>query len=61
MLNLYPYNNGHMLISPLRHIRDISQMQENEILDLFKCLNKAKSLFDLTSPPHNRFETLRGE
>jgi len=24
-------------------------------------LNKAKSLFDLTSPPRNRLETLRGE
>lgn len=24
-------------------------------------LNKAKSLFELTSPPHNRLETLRGK
>jgi len=51
MLNIYPYNNGHMLISPLRHIRDISQMRENEILDLFKCLNKAKSLLQKVLSP----------
>ena len=44
MLNIYPYNNGHVLIAPLRHIRDISQMRENELLDLFKSVDKARSL-----------------
>ena len=51
MLNIYPYNNGHMLISPLRHIRDISQMKEDEILDLFKCLNQAKKLLQKVLRP----------
>jgi len=51
LLNIYPYNNGHMLISPLRHIRDISAMQDSEILDLFKCLNKAKTLLQKVLKP----------
>ncbi|MDP2043936.1 MAG: HIT domain-containing protein [Candidatus Omnitrophota bacterium] len=51
MLNIYPYNNGHMLVSPLRHIRDISQMREDEILDLFKCLNQAKILLQKVLRP----------
>ena len=51
MLNIYPYNNGHMLISPLRHIRDISGMKEDEILDLFKCLNQAKKLLQKVLRP----------
>ncbi|MDD5097791.1 MAG: HIT domain-containing protein [Candidatus Omnitrophica bacterium] len=51
MLNIYPYNNGHMLISPLRHIRDIAQLQEEEILDLFKSLNKAKNLLQKVLKP----------
>lgn len=51
MLNIYPYNNGHLLISPLRHIHDISGMQEEEILDLFGCLNKAKSLLQKVLKP----------
>ena len=51
MLNLYPYSNGHMLICPIRHIRDISQMQESEILDLFACLNKAKGLLQKVLKP----------
>ena len=51
MLNIYPYNNGHILIAPLRHIRDISLMQDSEILDLFKCLNKVKSLLHKVLKP----------
>ncbi len=51
MLNIYPYNNGHILISPLRHIRDISQLKEEEMLDLFKCLNQAKKLLQKVLKP----------
>ncbi|MDD5506690.1 MAG: HIT domain-containing protein [Candidatus Omnitrophica bacterium] len=51
MLNIYPYNNGHLLVSPLRHIRDISQLRQEEILDLFKSLNRAKALLQKTLKP----------
>jgi ATP adenylyltransferase len=51
MLNIYPYNNGHLLISPLRHIRDISQLTQHEAIDLFKCLNKAKTLLQKVLRP----------
>ena len=51
MLNIYPYNNGHLLVSPLRHIRDLSQLRQNEIMDLFKCLNKAKELLQKVLRP----------
>ncbi len=51
MLNIYPYNNGHLLIAPLRHMRDISQLRQEEILDLFKSLNKAKQLLQAVLKP----------
>ncbi len=51
MLNIYPYNNGHLLVSPLRHIRDISQLRQEEAIDLFKCLNKAKALLQKVLQP----------
>jgi len=51
MLNIYPYNNGHLLVSPLRHLRDISQLRQDEVVDLFKCLNKAKALLQKTLRP----------
>lgn len=51
LLNIYPYNNGHILISPLRHIADISQLKEDEILDIFKSLNRAKVLLKKVLKP----------
>jgi ATP adenylyltransferase len=44
MLNIYPYNNGHILVAPLRHIRDISQLTQDEVVDIFRSLNRAKGL-----------------
>lgn len=51
LLNIYPYNNGHLLISPLRHIADIDLMNEEEILDMFKCLKRAKGLLGKVLKP----------
>lgn len=51
MLNIYPYNNGHILISPLRHIADISLASEAEILDIFRVLKKAKVLLGKVLKP----------
>jgi ATP adenylyltransferase len=51
MLNLYPYNNGHMLIAPKRHIRSISQLQEREVIDLFHSLTRAQSLLATVLKP----------
>jgi len=52
MLNIFPYNNGHIMISPIRHIRDFAGLREEEALDLFRCLNKAKALLDKVIKPH---------
>lgn len=34
ILNLYPYNNGHTLIVPRRHVADLAEMSAEEKLDL---------------------------
>lgn len=34
MLNLYPYNNGHLLIAPFRHESNIFSLPANEQEDL---------------------------
>lgn len=51
MLNIFPYNNGHLLISPKRHVRELSQLRHEEILDLFSCLDKSKKLLDKVLGP----------
>jgi len=39
VLNLYPYNNGHVLIVPRRHVAEFGQLKDVELLDLIKLQN----------------------
>jgi ATP adenylyltransferase len=34
MLNAYPYNNGHLMISPYRHVPALEDLEEPELLEL---------------------------
>jgi len=38
VLNLYPYNPGHLMIAPYRHIGDITELDDDELLELNKTL-----------------------
>ncbi len=43
VLNLYPYNNGHLLIVPNKHVDDLSKLprdERNELLDLLEEMKK---------------------
>lgn len=51
MLNLYPYNNGHLLVAPQRHIRNLCQLKKQETLDLFSALNLSQKLLDRVLKP----------
>ncbi len=51
MLNIFPYNNGHLLVAPLRHAKDLSCLKDEEALDLCKAVNKAKAILDRTLKP----------
>ncbi|WP_031513123.1 HIT family protein [Desulfofalx alkaliphila] len=43
-LNIYPYNNGHLLIAPKRHVGDITDLDEEESLELFQMTQKMVAL-----------------
>jgi ATP adenylyltransferase len=34
MLNAYPYNNGHLMVSPYRHVPSIEELDDAELLEL---------------------------
>jgi ATP adenylyltransferase len=41
MLNLYPYNNGHLMVSPYRHVPSPEQLEEDELTEMMLLLNKS--------------------
>lgn len=42
ILNRYPYNSGHVMISPYRHIGDIAELSGNEQIELMQLMIRAK-------------------
>jgi ATP adenylyltransferase len=40
-INLYPYNPGHLIIFPRRHILNITEMNEQEAMDMHRLTSKA--------------------
>jgi len=51
VLNIYPYNNGHVLILPNRHVKDISKLKREEREDLFDLLEEVKSRLEKKLKP----------
>ncbi len=51
ILNLFPYNSGHLMVSPRRHINDVNKLSEKEIVDLFRLINKTKNILDRVLKP----------
>lgn len=38
MLNKYPYNNGHLLVAPVRHLAKFEELTPTESIDSFRML-----------------------
>ncbi|MBN1687295.1 MAG: HIT domain-containing protein [Spirochaetales bacterium] len=50
-LNLYPYNAGHMIIFPLRHVEDIRELDSEEHRCLAELLKTALDILDREYKP----------
>jgi ATP adenylyltransferase len=36
MMNLFPYNNGHIMIAPYRHAGEFAKLNDDELLEMMK-------------------------
>jgi ATP adenylyltransferase len=45
VLNRYPYNNGHLLIAPRRHVGDLSDMDREEHLECMERLAELSRIY----------------
>jgi len=44
MLNKYPYNNGHLLLAPRRHERNLSDLSSPEYADFSEALRRSVAI-----------------
>lgn len=51
ILNTFPYNNGHVMIVPSKHLKSLEDLKEAELLDMNKVLIKIKSALKKTLNP----------
>ena len=52
MFNRFPYNNGHLLIAPARHIADLTEANDDELLELTRLTRDCQEVLTEAIAPH---------
>ena len=52
VLNLYPYNSGHLMVLPRRHVPELERLSDKELLDLIRLVNEMTKLIKKTVKPN---------
>lgn len=45
IMNRYPYSNGHVMVAPIRHVGSIEDLEDGEILEMFRLIKVLSSIF----------------
>jgi len=51
MLNLFPYNNGHLMIAPYRHVATLDDLKDEEGIDLWRLTRYSLKLLRVALSP----------
>jgi ATP adenylyltransferase len=51
MLNRYPYTGGHLMVAPVRHVPELENLSDVEMLDLMHLLCRGRSLLKRVANP----------
>lgn len=52
VLNLYPYNNGHLMVIPKHHTKDFYALSKAELTESFQKLQQAEKALTKVLNPH---------
>src|SRR5262249_35436566 len=52
ILNLYPYNNGHLMVVPYRHVPNLASMRGDELAELTQFTRRAEMALTEGYAPH---------
>ena len=52
VLNRYPYNNGHLLVAPCRHVGRLDELTPDEEIELTRTITKMVGLLEKVLHPH---------
>jgi len=50
IMNRYPYSNGHLMAVPYRHTNNMSELNDNERLELMDLTTKCIEILDIMNP-----------
>ncbi len=52
IMNLYPYNSGHLMVVPHRHLSALTEMNDDEYLEVMQVLRKCSEALNNALKPH---------
>jgi ATP adenylyltransferase len=51
MLNTFPYNNGHLMVAPYKHVPDFDGLEDSELRELIGLVKKCTQMLKKTLKP----------
>ena len=51
VLNKYPYNSGHLMVCPKRHVSTLEALEDHEMLEIFTYLKKSMQVLNQKIKP----------
>ncbi len=52
ILNRFPYNSGHTMVVPKRHVPDLTELDTSELHELFEVVQSTQSVLQNVYSPH---------
>jgi ATP adenylyltransferase len=52
VMNLYPYNAGHLMVAPRRHIASLSEATEDELAEMMALARRLEAVLGEVYEPH---------